>query len=111
MAENVFFLFVVSVRELRKLGINNNINNCAPGNKTDGEHPGKHLRARRNTHTFQTARTSPNTNHNKNTNNIHTTVFNAGQTICTQIPKLRPRSPKNCFAHATEGIVRLRFWA
>lgn len=110
MAENVFFLFVVSVRKLRKLGINHNINNRAPGNKTDGEHPGKHLRARRNTHTFQTARTSPNINHNKNTNNIHTTV-NAGQTMCTQIPKLRPRSPKNCFAHTTEGIVRLRFWA
>ncbi|KAG5306889.1 SPAST protein, partial [Acromyrmex insinuator] len=96
--------FLVSVRELRKLGINNNINNRAPGNKTDGEHPGKHLRARRNTHTFQNARTSPNINHNKNTNNIHTTI-NAGQTMCTQIPKLRPRSPKNCFAHTIEGIV------
>ncbi|KYN32617.1 Spastin [Trachymyrmex septentrionalis] len=103
--ENVFFLFVVSVRELRKLGINNNINNRAPGNKTDGEHPGKHLRARRNTHTFQNARTSPNINHNKNTNNIHTTI-NAGQTMCTQIPKLRPRSPKNCFAHTIEASGR-----
>ncbi|XP_011160146.1 spastin isoform X1 [Solenopsis invicta] len=97
--------FLVSVRKLRKLGINHNINNRAPGNKTDGEHPGKHLRARRNTHTFQTARTSPNINHNKNTNNIHTTV-NAGQTMCTQIPKLRPRSPKNCFAHTTEASGR-----
>lgn len=110
MAEYVFFLFVVSVRELRKLGINNNINNRAPGNKTDGEHPGKHLRARRNTHTFQNARTSSNISHNKNTNNIHTTI-NAGQTMCTQIPKLRPRSPKNCFAHTIEGIVCLKFWA
>ncbi|XP_020286332.1 spastin isoform X2 [Pseudomyrmex gracilis] len=53
--------FLVDVCELRKLGINNEY--CDPGNKTDGDHPGKHLRARRNIHTFQTARTLPNTNH------------------------------------------------
>ncbi|XP_032665015.1 spastin isoform X1 [Odontomachus brunneus] len=96
--------YLVSVCELRKLGINSEYR--APGNKTDGEHPGKHLRARRNIHTFQTStRTNtPNTNHNKNTNNTHT--VNTGQTICTQIPKLRPRSPKNCCAHTTEASGR-----
>lgn len=103
MAENVFSFFVVSVCELRKLGINNQYR--APGNKTDGKHPGKHLRARHNIHTFQTTQTSFNTSHTKNTN-INATV-NSGQTICTQIPKLKPRSPKNC--HTTEGIVLLRF--
>jgi len=76
----------------------------------DGEHPGKHLRARRNIHTFQTRIATSNTNHNKNTNNSHTTI-NTGQTLYTQIPKLRPRSPKNYCAHTTEGIVCLRFWA
>ncbi|EZA58904.1 Spastin [Ooceraea biroi] len=102
--------FLVSVCELRKLGINNEYR--APGIKTDGEHPGKHLRARRNIHTFQTTTTATttriatsNTNYNKNTNNTHTTV-NTGQTICTQIPKLRPRSPKNYCAHATEASGR-----
>ncbi|XP_012226342.1 spastin isoform X1 [Linepithema humile] len=96
--------FLVSVCELRKLGINNEYRTS--GNKTDGEsHPGKHLRARRNIHTFQTTRTSPNTNYNKNTNSTHTTV-NTGQAICTQIPKLRPRSPKNCCAHTTEASGR-----
>ncbi|KAL6417582.1 hypothetical protein ACFW04_013570 [Cataglyphis niger] len=93
--------FLASVCELRKLGINNQYR--APGNKTDGKHLGKHLRVRRNIHTFQTAQTSFNANHNKNTNNINATV-NSGQTICTQIPKLKPRSPKNC--HTTEASGR-----
>lgn len=102
-----FFPFVVSVCELRKLGINNQYR--PPGNKTDGKHPGRHLRARHNIHTFQTNQTSFNASHTtKNTNNINVTV-NSGQAICTQIPKLKPRSPKNC--HTTEGIVRLRFCA
>lgn len=104
--QRMFFLFVVNVCKLRKLSITNEYR--ASGNKMDGEHPGKHLRARRNIHTLQTIRT-PNTNHSKNTNNTHT--INTGQTTYTQIPKLRLRSSKNSCAHTTEGIVRLRFWA
>lgn len=94
--------FLVSVCELRKLGINNQYR--PPGNKTDGKHPGRHLRARHNIHTFQTNQTSFNASHTtKNTNNINVTV-NSGQAICTQIPKLKPRSPKNC--HTTEASGR-----
>lgn len=102
----MFFLFVVSVCELKKLGIANEYR--APGNKMDNEHPGKNLRVRRNIHTLQTTRSSLNTNHAKNTNSTQT--VNIGQNTCTQIPKLRPRSPKNYSAHS-EGTVCLKFWA
>lgn len=102
----MFFLFVVSVCELKKLDICNEYR--APGNKMDNEHPGKNLRVRRNIHTLQTTRSSLNTNHTKNTNSTQT--VNIGQNTCTQIPKLRPRSPKNYSAHS-EGTVCLKFWA
>ncbi|CAK9813250.1 spas [Anthophora quadrimaculata] len=88
--------FLVSVCELKKLDISNEYR--APGNKMDNEHPGKNLRVRRNIHTLQTTRTSLNTNHIKNTNSTQT--VNIGQNTCTQIPKLRPRSPKNYSAHS-----------
>ncbi|KOC66661.1 Spastin [Habropoda laboriosa] len=94
--QRMFFLFVVSVCELKKLDISNEYR--APGNKMDNEHPGKNLRVRRNIHTLQTTRTSLNTNHTKNTNSTQT--VNIGQNTCTQIPKLRPRSPKNYSAHS-----------
>ena len=100
----MFFLFVVSVCELKKLDICNEYR--APGNKVDSEHPGKNLRIRRNIHTLQTTRSSLNTNHTKNTNSTQT--VNIGQNTCTQIPKLRPRSPKNYSAHS-EGTVCLSF--
>ncbi|XP_043581806.1 spastin isoform X2 [Bombus pyrosoma] len=88
--------FLVSVCELKKLDICNEYR--APGNKMDNEHPGKNLRVRRNIHTLQTTRSSLNTNHTKNTNSTQT--VNIGQNTCTQIPKLRPRSPKNYSAHS-----------
>lgn len=50
----MFFLFVVSVCELKKMDISNEYH--APGNKVDNEHPGKNLRVRRNIHTLQTTR-------------------------------------------------------
>ncbi|KAG7204052.1 hypothetical protein KM043_001910 [Ampulex compressa] len=88
--------FLVSVCELKKLDITNEYR--ATGNKADSEHPGKHLRARRSIHTLQTTLTPSNTNHAKNTNSTQT--VNTGQNTCTQIPKLRPRSPKNYCAHS-----------
>lgn len=102
----MFFLFVVSVCELKKMDISNEYH--APGNKVDNEHPGKNLRVRRNIHTLQTTRSPLNINHTKNTNSTQT--VNIGQNTCTQIPKLRPRSPKNYCAHS-EGTVCLKFWA
>lgn len=102
----MFFLFVVSVCELKNLDICNEYR--APGNKMDNEHPEKNLRVRRNIHTLQTTRSSLNTNHIKNTNSTQT--VNIGQNTCTQIPKLRPRSPKNYSAHS-EGTVCLKFCA
>ncbi|KOX70992.1 Spastin [Melipona quadrifasciata] len=94
--QRMFFLFVVSVCELKNLDICNEYR--APGNKMDNEHPEKNLRVRRNIHTLQTTRSSLNTNHIKNTNSTQT--VNIGQNTCTQIPKLRPRSPKNYSAHS-----------
>ncbi|XP_029036348.1 spastin isoform X3 [Osmia bicornis bicornis] len=88
--------FLVSVCELKKLDISNEYR--APGSKADNEHPGKNLRVRRNIHTLQTTRSPLNTNHTKNTNSTQT--VNVGQNSCTQIPKLRPRSPKNYSGHS-----------
>ncbi|XP_012150052.1 spastin isoform X4 [Megachile rotundata] len=88
--------FLVSVCELKKLDISNEYR--APGSKVDNEHPGKNLRVRRNIHTLQTTRSPLNTNHTKNTNSTQT--VNVGQNSCTQIPKLRPRSPKNYSGHS-----------
>ncbi|XP_026674297.1 spastin isoform X3 [Ceratina calcarata] len=89
--------FLVSVCELKKLDISDEYRTS--GSKMDNEHPGKNLRARRNMHTLQTTRSPLNTNHNtKNTNSTQT--VNVGQNTCTQIPKLRPRSPKNYSAHS-----------
>ncbi|KZC06365.1 Spastin [Dufourea novaeangliae] len=94
--QRMFFLFVVSVCELKNMDISNEYH--GPGNRVDTEHPGKNLRARRNIHTLQTTRSSLNTNHTKNTNSTQT--VNIGQNTSTQIPKLRPRSPKNYCAHS-----------
>ncbi|XP_035720861.1 spastin-like isoform X1 [Vespa mandarinia] len=95
--------FLVSVCELKKLDIANEYRTS--GNKLDNEHPGKLLRARRSVHTLQTTRTaSLNISHNKNMNNSQT--VNTGQNTCTQIPKLRPRSPKNCCVHPSEASGR-----
>lgn len=88
----------MNVCKLKNLDIDHK--DVVTGKSMDTDQPGKNLRARRN---MQEIHTLLQTNlNNKNLNNSQSTIRQNNTN--TQIPKLRPRSPKSYCVHNSEGI-------